>query len=103
MCLALIYDADLNMLFFFITVNQFERSMIGDRFFFTHINEKGSFTKSARTTLINRNLAGIICDNTNISAVPRNVFSIIPSTEFINCDETPKLGDISDLLMIGTD
>merc|ERR1711962_926033 len=84
-------------------VNQFERSMTGDRFFFTHKNQKGSFTKAARTTLINRTLAGIICDNTNISAVPRNVFSITPTTEFINCDEAPKLGDISYLLMIGTD
>merc|ERR1712156_1250090 len=44
--------------------NQFLRSKNGDRFFFTHRNQAGSFTRDAGQTLINRTLSGIICDNT---------------------------------------
>ena len=77
--------------------------MEGDRFFFTHTGQSGSFTKSARTTLINRTLAGIICDNTDIMAVPSNAFLLTPKEQFINCDQTPKLDDISELLHIGLD
>ena len=67
------------------------RSKNGDRFFFTHKNQEGSFTKSGRSTLMSRTLAGIICDNTNIFAVPANVFRITPPNAFINCIDTPSL------------
>ena len=77
--------------------------MEGDRFFFTHKDQSGSFTKSARTTLINRTLAGIICDNTDIMAVPFNAFLLTPKEQFVDCDQTPKLDDISELLHIGLD
>ena len=82
---------------------QFRRTRYGDRFFFTHKGEAGSFTKDARETLIDRTLAGIICDNTDITAVPSNAFTLTDSDDFINCSGTPKLGDISKLLEIGTD
>jgi hypothetical protein len=72
--------------------------MEGDRFFFTHKDQSGSFTKTAKTALINRTLAGIICDNTEIMAVPSNVFLLTPKEQIIDCDETPKLDDISELL-----
>ena len=88
---------------FEIPANQFTRSKDGDRFFFTHKNQKGSFTKSARETLKSRTLAGIICDNTGITAVPSNVFMVTEKSNFINCNDTPKLGDIQALLEIGTD
>ena len=78
--------------------NQFKRTKDGDRFFFTHKNENGSFTKDARKTLINRSLAGIICDNTAMTAVPANVFLVTPSSDYINCEDTPSLGNISSLL-----
>ena len=65
------------------------------------MGQSGSFTKSARTTLINRTLAGIICDNTDITAIPANAFLLTPKEQFINCDQTPKLNDISELLRIG--
>ena len=77
--------------------------MEGDRFFFTHTGQSGSFTKSARATLINRTLAGIICDNTDIMTVPSNAFLLTPKEQFIDCDQTPKLDDISELLHIGLD
>jgi hypothetical protein len=78
--------------------NQFKRTKDGDRFFFTHKNENGSFTKTARKTLINRTLAGIICDNTAMTVVPANVFLVTSPNDYINCEDTPSLGDISSLL-----
>ena len=83
---------------FHLLAKQFKRTMLGDRFFFTHKKEIGSFTKKARKTLINRSLAGIICDNTAITAVPANVFLVTPSSDYINCEDTPSLGNISSLL-----
>ena len=78
------------------------KSKNGDRFFYTHTSQNGSFTKSARTILKKRTLAGIICDNTDISAIPANVFLMTDKSNFINCTDTPKLSDILGLLAIGT-
>ena len=82
----------------FFSATQFERSKDGDRYFFTHTDQDGSITELARTILINRTLAGIICDNTEIAAVPSNVFLITSPNDFISCTDTPKLGDISSLV-----
>ena len=78
------------------------KSKSGDRFFYTHTSQNGSFTKSARAILKKRTLAGIICDNTDISAIPANVFLMTHKNNFINCTDTPKLSDILGLLAIGT-
>ena len=78
------------------------KSKSGDRFFYTHTGQHGSFTKPARTLLKKRTLAGIICDNTDISAIPANVFLMTHKSNFINCTDTPKLSDILGLLAIGT-
>ena len=67
--------------------------MYGDRFFFTHKGQTGSFTKEARATLISRTLAGVICDNTGITQVPVNVFLKTDPADFIDCNQTPKIGD----------
>jgi hypothetical protein len=48
-------------------------------------------------------LAGIICDNTDIMAVPSNAFLLTPKEQFINCDQTPKLENIPELLITGLD
>ena len=82
----------------FQIAEQFKRTKDGDRFFFTHRGERGSFTKDGRKMLIERTLAGIICDNTAITQVPSNVFLVTNSANFINCSETPKLSDIKELL-----
>ena len=80
------------------------RSKDGDRFFFTHKNQPGSFTKSARNLLINRTFAGLICDNTDLTSVRGNVFLL--KSDFIDCENKApqlELDDISNLLEIGTD
>lgn len=83
---------------YFKIAEQFKRTKDGDRFFVTHRGERGSFTKDGRKMLIERTLAGIICDNTAITQVPSNVFLVTNSANFINCSETPKLSDIKELL-----
>lgn len=65
--------------------------MLGDRFFFTHTGQSGSFTKAGRSILVGRTLAGIICDNTAITKVPANVFELTDPSAFIPCSQTPTL------------
>jgi len=84
--------------------NQFERTKDGDRFFFTHKDQAGGFTKEAREILINRTLGGVICDNTGISAVPSDVFTYTGGTKsFVDCNSASKLdgSNINELLKGG--
>ena len=51
--------------------------------------------------MINRNLGGVICDNTAISNVPTNAFKYEDSAQFIDCGQTSKFdNDIEELLKI---
>jgi peroxidase len=80
--------------------NAFLKAKNGDRFFFTHKDQAGSFTMQGRQILINRTLAGVICDNTKITFVPENAFELTNPEDFISCDGAPKIDqdDISELL-----
>lgn len=75
--------------------------MKGDRFFFTHKGQDSSFTKNARSALIKRSLAGVICDNTGIVKVKQNVFDVV--SDFVDCSDPQieYLTDISELLKVG--
>lgn len=57
-----------------IIARQFKNIMYGDRFFFTHQGQVDSFDKEAIKAIRKRNLRDIICDNTDIKQLPRNVF-----------------------------
>ena len=48
-------------------------------------------------------MAGVICDNTAITAVPKNAFVLTNPKDFISCDDTPNIGagDIRELLKTG--
>ena len=85
-----------------ISAEQFKRSLKGDRFFFTHKQEAGSFTRQGRRHLLRRTLAGIICDNTDITHVPKNVFLLTSPENFISCDDVPHLrrGRVRNLLRV---
>ena len=50
--------------------------------------------------LIDRTLSGVICDNTEITAIPKDAFSLTNRNSFISCDNTPKMGkeEIRELL-----
>ena len=87
------------ILFFFISDTQFLRSKNGDRFFFTHKNQAGSFTRQGREILLTRTLAGVICDNTDIAAVPEDAFALTDRNKFISCDDTPRL-DLAEIIVL---
>lgn len=57
-----------------LLTEQFKRLKFGDRFFFTHSDQAGSFTDEQLNNLRVRNLGDIICDNTDIPEVRDNVF-----------------------------
>ena len=76
---------------FIILDDQFLRSKNGDRFFFTHKDQAGSFTKQGRKILIDRTLSGVICDNSKITAIPKDAFVLTNQTSFISCDDTAKM------------
>ena len=72
----------------------FARTKEGDRFFFTHrgsnLNGVG-FQRDARKILVSRTMSAIICDNSNITKVPQNVFTLGSST--VDCSETAKIDE----------
>ena len=57
-----------------IKAKQFKSLKDGDRFFFTHQNQAGSFTSGQLKQLRGRQLRDVICENTGISATRDNVF-----------------------------
>ena len=93
-CDKILYDKSCNIIIqsvFIILDRQFLRSKNGDRFFFTHKDQAGSFTKEGRQILIDRTLSGVICDNTAITDVPEDAFRLTDPSKFISCDYAPKI------------
>jgi len=84
--------------------SQFLRSKNGDRFFFTHKDQAGSFTRQGRQILIDRTLSGVICDNSDITDVPKDAFKLTKREDFISCDDAPKINrkEIRELLKFET-
>jgi len=54
----------------------FKRVLNGDRFFFTHQNQAGSFSPKQLKQLRRRTLRDVICENTEVAKARRNVFSL---------------------------
>ena len=77
---------------FIFLERQFERVKEGDRFFFTHKDEAVL-------------LSGVICDNTEITSVPRDAFAYTSTDEYEDCSNTIKLDDnnIAELLKFTSD
>ena len=74
---------------------QFKALKNGDRYFFTHERQAGSFTTNRQKTILGRKLADIICDNTAIEKVPTNVFKVVDgSNPYKQCTTATSL-DIS--------
>uniref|UniRef100_A0A8B9BRF9 Eosinophil peroxidase n=1 Tax=Anser brachyrhynchus TaxID=132585 RepID=A0A8B9BRF9_9AVES len=68
---------------------QFRKIRDGDRFWWEN---KGVFTPQQRSSLAKISLSRIICDNTHISKVSRNIFQAnsYPHS-FVSCNQIPKL------------
>ncbi|XP_004684467.1 PREDICTED: eosinophil peroxidase [Condylura cristata] len=69
--------------------NQFRRARSGDRFWW---QKRGVFTKQQRKALSRISLSRIICDNTGITTVSRDIFraNIYPRG-FVSCSRIPRL------------
>ncbi|XP_068121882.1 myeloperoxidase-like [Hyperolius riggenbachi] len=69
--------------------NQFQRTRDGDRFYYERPSE---FTVAQRRAIEAVTMSRIICDNTRITEVPRNVFvaNSYPQ-DFVNCSQIRRL------------
>ncbi|NWS77972.1 PERE peroxidase, partial [Crotophaga sulcirostris] len=68
---------------------QFRNIRDGDRFWWQN---SGVFTPQQRASLARISLSRIICDNTNISKVPRQIFRASRNPQcFVSCSQIPKL------------
>ncbi|XP_075052693.1 myeloperoxidase-like [Mixophyes fleayi] len=69
--------------------NQFRRTRDGDRFYYERASE---FTPAQRSSIERVTMSGIICDNTKITEVPRNVFlaNSYPRA-YVKCSQIRKL------------
>lgn len=61
-------------LLFPIAEEQLRRTRSGDRYFYTHADEAGSFTKRQQVEIKRASLARLLCDNGNVLSVQRDVF-----------------------------
>ena len=64
-----------------IKVKQFKSLMDGDRFFFTHEDQPGSFTRDAQREIMDRKLSDIMCENTSLEKVPSKAFQVHDSKD----------------------
>ncbi|KAM5310174.1 eosinophil peroxidase [Glossophaga mutica] len=69
--------------------NQFRRARRGDRFWW---QKRGVFTKRQRRALRRISLSRIVCDNTGITTVSRDIFraNTYPQ-DFVDCSRIPRL------------
>ncbi|QQP38454.1 Peroxidasin -like protein [Caligus rogercresseyi] len=72
-----------------IIADQFSRSKSGDKYFFTHTGEIGSFSKQQVENLKTRTLGQIICDNTDVQRARKNVFRL--NSDWLDCPQSSTL------------
>ncbi|CAL1288904.1 unnamed protein product, partial [Larinioides sclopetarius] len=75
-----------------IIAKQFYSAKFGDRFFWEHEGEVPSFTADQRNSLKECSLSRLLCDNTDITRVQKNVM-LLPSVRNpeVPCEEIPKI------------
>ncbi|GFU06332.1 peroxidase [Nephila pilipes] len=75
-----------------IIAKQFYSTKFGDRFFFEHEGEVPSFTSVQRKSLKKCSLSRLLCDNTRITQIQKNVM-LLPSVQNpeIPCDDIAEI------------
>ncbi|XP_045496325.1 peroxidase-like isoform X1 [Colias croceus] len=68
---------------------QLWRTRSGDRYFYSHTHEAGSFSKRQLAELRRGSLARLLCDNLRLAAVRRDVFHV--GSPIVSCDEIKKV------------
>jgi len=70
-----------------IIADQMFRTMFGDRFFYSITNSSNPFTKAQLSELKNSNLAGVLCDNTDLDTHQPLAFRTVTSRNpFVSCE-----------------
>ena len=72
-----------------IKSSQFKMLKEGDRFFFTHSNQAGSFKQDQLSQLKKRTLRDVICENTDVARMRPNAFLLTGSS--LNCNNINNL------------
>ncbi|CAL8281587.1 eosinophil peroxidase [Gadus morhua] len=76
-------------LFSCLISNQFKEIRQGDRMWYEN---PGVFTPGQKTALRDASLARIICDNTGISSIPQDPFSLLSATNrLVHCSSIPRM------------
>ncbi|XP_028168588.1 peroxidase-like isoform X1 [Ostrinia furnacalis] len=71
---------------------QLWRTRSGDRYFYSHTDEAGSFTKRQLAELRRATLARLVCDNADVVSVQRDVFQPpSDSNPIVSCEEIKKV------------
>ncbi|GFW34882.1 peroxidase [Trichonephila clavipes] len=76
-----------------IIAKQFYLIKFGDRFYFEHVGEAPSFTPDQRNALKQCSFSRLLCDNTNIPRIQKNVM-LVPDTQSnpkVPCNEIPEI------------
>ncbi|GIX99517.1 peroxidase [Caerostris darwini] len=75
-----------------ILAKQFHALKFGDRFYFEHVGEAGSFTAAQRKSLKKSSLSRLLCDNTRIRNLQKNAM-LLPSdsNRKVSCYEIPRV------------
>lgn len=71
---------------------QLQRTRVADRYFYTHAHEAGAFSKRQLAELRRASLAALLCSNTRLAALQRDVFRP-PSGEnpIVSCDAIKRV------------
>ncbi|XP_026731939.1 peroxidase-like isoform X1 [Trichoplusia ni] len=71
---------------------QLWRTKTGDRYFYSHQEEAGKFTKRQLTELKRASLARIMCDNAPFTQIQRDVFEpVSESNPLVSCEEIKRV------------
>ncbi|CAL1288908.1 unnamed protein product [Larinioides sclopetarius] len=75
-----------------IIARQFYTLKYGDRFYFEHTGEAGSFTAAQRSSIKQTSLSRLLCDNTYISKVQLNSMLLSSqSNPQVSCNDIPRM------------
>lgn len=82
-------DGILGRTFSCIIADQFRRLKFGDRFFFTNSANPFPFSQTEKDILRKRNLAEILCDNTDIKILPK--MALKRNSPMLKCEDAFQL------------
>eukprot|EP00092_Neocalanus_flemingeri_P003871 GFUD01004168.1.p1 GENE.GFUD01004168.1~~GFUD01004168.1.p1 ORF type:complete len:424 (+),score=61.01 GFUD01004168.1:976-2247(+) len=74
---------------------QYHNSKFGDRFFFTHKDQAGSFTNQQLGTIRARTMRDIVCQNSKSPMIRMHAMEIRPDEKLIPCNESESINELN--------